>query len=276
MKTILTLCLLFKTINVLAFVSYYPQSTLKKFDNPNISEKELREELYNLSAKIHIVVEGKNDTLAEACPLNQRCLSQRLDLSYLEARKIMFGDLFLQSKGNGKYTLKDVYCNKSIDQTQGVGPDKIPNSSLINCEHTWPQSKFNPKYPAELQKTDLHHLFPSDMRANSTRNNHPFAEVSGRPTNSSCTDSQIGFSLSSPEITSFEPPLEHKGNVARAIYYFSIRYKMPIAETEAEYLRVWNTQDPVDEAEIVRNDKIMNVQGNRNPFVDYPDLINLL
>jgi hypothetical protein len=276
MKTIITLCLFFKTINVFAFVSYYPQSTLKKFDDPAISVKELREELYNLSAKIHVVVEGKSDTLAEACPQNKKCQGQRLDLSYLEARKIMFGDLFLQSKGNGKYTLKDVYCNKSFDQTQGVGPEKIPNSNVLNCEHTWPQSKFNPKYPAELQKTDLHHLFPSDMRANSTRNNHPFADVDGVPTNSSCTDSLIGVSLSSPDIVSFEPPRQHKGNVARAIYYFSIRYKMPIAESEAEYLRVWNAEDPVDAAEIVRNDKIMNVQGNRNPFVDYPNLINLL
>jgi deoxyribonuclease-1 len=276
MKTILTLCLLFKTVNVFAFVSYYPQSTLKKFNNPDLSANELREELYNLSAKIHVVVEGKNDTLAEVCPRNQKCLSQRLDLTYSEARKIMFGELFLQSKGNGKYLLKDVYCNKNFDQNQGVGPNSIPNSNVLNCEHTWPQSKFNPKYPAELQKTDLHHLFPSDMRANSTRNNHPFADVSGRPTNSTCTDSQIGTSLTAPEITAFEPPAEHKGNVARAIYYFSIRYKMPIAETEAEHLRVWNVQDPVDADEIERNDKIMDIQGNRNPFVDYPNLINLL
>lgn len=276
MKKIITLCLFLSTLDVYASLTYYPQDVLKKFNDPNISPQELREILYNTTAKIHVLRPGKQDTLADTCPASAKCVSQRQDLSYTEARQIMFGELFLEDKGNGHYSLKDVYCNKEFNQSQGVGPGSIPDSNVINCEHTWPQSKFSTKFPANLQKTDLHHLFPVDMRANSTRNNHPFAEVDGKPTNSTCRDSQIGKALSDPNVISFEPPAEHKGNVARAIYYFSIRYKMEIPKSEAVYLKTWNAEDPVDDDETHRNERIMELQGNRNPFVDYPGLVNLL
>jgi deoxyribonuclease I len=276
MKTLFVLSLLFQTITAFADSNYYPQSSLKIITNPNTPSEKIRQELFNLTSKVHIKNPGKSDTLAEVCPSERTCQTQRLDISYEEARKIMFGDLFLVVKGRNKYALTDVYCNKVIDQTQGVGPDKIPNATVVNCEHTWPQSKFTDKFPLSVQKTDLHHLFPVDMKANSTRNNHPFAEVDGKPTNSTCTDSYIGTSQSEPDLVSFEPPKEHKGNVARAMFYFSIRYKMPISASEAEYLRKWNAEDPVDEAESLRNDKIMNIQGNRNPFVDYPEIIDQL
>lgn len=197
------------------------------------------------------------------------------ELNYTQARKIMFGDLFLEKKGDNKFIVKDVYCNKNIDETAGVGPDRIPNPEILNCEHTWPQSKFSKKFPSELQKSDLHHLFPSDMKANSTRNNYPFAEVNGRPTHATCQDSAIGNSLEGG-VYSFEPPLEHRGNVARAMVYFSVRYEMPIDDVQKKYFVKWNLEDPVDQEEIIRQEKIMAIQGNRNPFIDHPELLQRL
>ena len=64
--------------------------------------------------------------------------------------------------------------------------------------------------------------------------------------------------------------------MSRALYYFSTRYKMPIDATQAKYLKIWNEEDPVDEAELQRNNAIMKEQGNRNPFIDYPGLISRL
>ncbi len=36
----------------------------------------------------------------------------------------------------------------------------------------------------------------------------------------------------------------------------------------------WNNAVPVDEFEIQRNNRIYEYQGNRNPFIDYPELAN--
>ena len=276
MKTMLTLCLLFATVKVFADQSYYPISTLEIFHNTNTPSDELKHAIFDLSEKIHVIHVSENDVLADVCPLSSRCYSQKINFTYEEARKIMFGELFLEKFGQEKYSITDVYCNIHVDETKGVGPGRIPNPNYLNCEHTWPQSKFSKKFPSELQKTDLHHIFPSDMRANSTRNNFPFGDVvRGQVTHSQCLDSKIG---ESSELGSrvFEPPHEHKGNVARAIFYFSTRYKMPIDKSEAKYLKIWNEEDPVDAAEIKRNDRIMELQGNRNPFIDYPELINRL
>ena len=198
--------------------------------------------------------------------------NQITTINYDQARKIMFGKLFLQTKSNGAPYIQDVYCNREFNKNHGVGANKIPNPKFLNCEHTWPQSKFNKNMPLEVQKADLHHLFPSDMKANSTRNNHPFAEVTGKETHDECSDSKIGYEAQT-DLKSFEPPTEHKGNVARAMYYFSTRYKMSIDSMQASYLKKWNQEDPVDAEEISRNDRIMEIQGNRNPFIDFPDLM---
>jgi endonuclease I len=40
------------------------------------------------------------------------------------------------------------------------------------------------------------------------------------------------------------------------------------------FLKKWNEQDPVDDAEMERNNAIEKLQGNRNPFIDYPELAN--
>ena len=271
----LMLFLVFHALSVTASVTYYPDSTLEKFSSDKTTPEEIRVELFNLSAKIHIVHLDRNDTLADSCPNKERCVTQKTNLTYEEARKIMFGELFLENHGNGKYSIKDAYCNIKIDERNGAGPGKIPNPQVMNCEHTWPQSKFSKNFPAELQKTDLHHLFPVDMKANSTRGNNPFADVVGKITHANCQDSKIGNAIET-NIRSFEPPIEHKGNVARAIYYFSTRYKMDIDATQAKYLKIWNEEDPVDQEELERNEKIMKMQGNRNPFVDFPELVNRL
>ena len=41
-----------------------------------------------------------------------------------------------------------------------------------------------------------------------------------------------------------------------------------IAQSQ-QILLEWNKLDPVSELEIVRNDKVEKIQGNRNPFIDY-------
>jgi deoxyribonuclease I len=70
----------------------------------------------------------------------------------------------------------------------------------------------------------------------------------------------------------FEPPEEHKGNVARAMFYFSSEYNKHIDPAEEAVLREWNKLDAVDAAEIERNRRISAVQGNENQFVLHSEL----
>ena len=157
-----------------------------------------------------------------------------------------------------------------------MGPGNVPDQNQLNCEHTWPQSKFSKAFPTELQKSDMHHLFPTDSKANSTRGNFDFADVSYNENLRDCTSSKSGPSVTSGGHTYFEPPTSHKGNVARAIFYFSIRYKMPVDPTQEEFLKRWNQLDPIDDQEVARNSAIEKLQGNRNPFIDHPEYIDAI
>lgn len=194
-------------------------------------------------------------------------------VGYNQAKKILFGQLYLEKNSVG-YFVKDVYCD--IEYTKGIGPGNLPDQSELNTEHTWPQSKFTHGFPNELQKSDLHHLFPTDSKANSTRGNFAFAEVTENQNLKNCSASKSGPSTTSGGHTFFEPPLSHKGNVARALFYFSVRYKMPIDKDQEEFLRRWNDLDPVDDQEIARNNAIEKLQGNRNPFIDHNEYVDAI
>lgn len=215
---------------------------------------------------------GKLDELLPSCT-GADCY-RHTSIGYNRARTFLFGKFYLVKNGS-EYGVREVYCSRvySAHEFKGTkpAPDTIPDATVMNAEHTWPQSKFTRKYSAEMQKSDVHHLFPSDSQLNSSRSSLPFGDVSSSDKPLNCSESRLG-SGSRGENTVFEPPTEHKGNVARALFYFSIRYETPIDADEEAALRSWDKADPVDADERRRNDEIFKLQGNRNPFVDYPEL----
>lgn len=200
-----------------------------------------------------------------------RILSKKhLSVGYKSARKILFGELYLQNDGRGKF-VEDVYCGKKFYFRQVEDVSNMGNE--VNIEHTWPQSKFNPRYNKDMQKSDLHHLYPTDSDANNRRANFHFGNVSDREDQLNvheCDESRLG-SRNGQMI--FTPPSEHKGNVARSLFYFAVRYEMEIPAHEEAILRDWHKQDPVDEEERERHEVIVRYQKVRNPFVDYPELV---
>ncbi len=198
--------------------------------------------------------------------------STHRSFSYKEARRKLFNELHLEKDDHGYYVV-GVYCLDKNYPFNGEHPgNRLPDASILNTEHTWPQSKFSSAFPKETQKTDLHHLFPTRSRINSERGNYPFAEVN-RERNLSCDGPESGSPASGGNGTYFEPPESHKGNVARAMFYFSVRYKMPIDSIQEGYFRQWNKEDPVDQAEKDRHEKVAALQKNRNPFIDDPSLV---
>lgn len=221
----------------------------------------------------HVAQANTSDLLVDSCTGQRNCYAHT-SIGYDAARVFLMGNYYLVKDGNG-YGVQDVYCDKTRSAAdfpgKGPAPNTVPDNTVINVEHTWPQSHFTRKFRGEMQKSDLHHLFPTDSQINAIRGNNMFGEVVKDLKQLKCPASRYGIGTGGNKQV-FEPPNDHKGNVARALFYFSMRYDVGISHLEEGILRKWNNEDPVDDEEIRRNHEIFKVQGNRNPFVDFPDL----
>jgi endonuclease I len=168
------------------------------------------------------------------------------------------------------YTFSD-----QCGQYQGEG-------ECFNREHLWPSNWFGGGSP---MKSDLFHLVPTDGYVNNMRGSYAFGivgEARWTSTNGSLRgiSRQCGFAR-----TVFEPIDAYKGDIARALLYFSVRYRHEGAAFDSSYattgahlepwaeelLMAWHIQDPVDEKETDRNEAVFSIQGNRNPFIDHPE-----
>ena len=143
--------------------------------------------------------------------------------------------------------------------------------SIVNAEHIWPRAFSGGALP---MASALHQLAATFETPNGRRANLRFAVVSD-PVYSTRSGSKLGKE-------GFEPADPVKGNVARAVMYFVVRYYDKSIRNGVDYRdfwadRVpmfleWNRRDPPDAAERRRNDLVESFQGNRNPFIDDPSL----
>ncbi|MCB0737181.1 MAG: endonuclease [Bacteroidetes bacterium] len=174
---------------------------------------------------------------------------------YNGARDEMYADI---DNVSGK--VECVYTGRTATFNSRTGA----NNNSFNCEHTWPQSLFSSNEP---MKSDIHHLFSTDANANSQRGNLPFGQVSG-----SGSWNEGGSKKSS---SVFEPRDAHKGDCARAMMYFVIRYGDygNFFAQQEQILRSWHQSFPPTTKSEKRNNDIYGLQKNRNPFVDYPQLV---
>lgn len=218
----------------------------------------------------HTSNKGAMDTVPSTCDTASTSCYQHRSIGYSSARKVLMGQLHLENN-SGQYSVKDVYCEKVFTGSNSVGPGRVPPSSKLNTEHTWPQSRFNGSMGKDIQKSDLHHLFPTDSEMNSARSSFNFGDVDVPHKALKCPTVKFGNARGSSAAI-FEPPVAHKGNVARALFYFSVRYRLAIDPKEEAFLRAWHRLDPVDTDERERNEAIFKVQNNRNPFIDHPEL----
>jgi hypothetical protein len=198
--------------------------------------------------------------------------------SYNSARDAMYGTI---DNKNGQ--IIGVYTGFTITaNTRGDAFDKG-----INTEHTWPQGLFDKDEP---MRGDIHHLFPTRIEANSARSNFPFDEIPDNQTNkwfylenesSTIPSSNIDLYSELDSGSRFEPREDHKGNVARSIFYFWTMYqdRAKVSDDASffngmkDVLLQWHDLDPVDESEVNRSIAIEDVQGNRNPFVHDSTLV---
>lgn len=173
------------------------------------------------------------------------------------------------------------YTGDSHPKTDfGGDPDQY------NREHVW--AKSHGGFGNDLGPgTDLHHIRPTDVSVNGARGNLDFGEGGNTVYDGSTPTDNLIING-----TSFEPRDEVKGDVARMLFYMAVRYEgddyldlelsrdtvtgsIPFIG-DLDILLQWHIEDPVDDFEMNRNDVIYSYQGNRNPFIDHPELVELI
>jgi len=164
-------------------------------------------------------------------------------------------------------------------------------TSQWNREHTWSKSHGN-FGDSPIAGTDLHHLRPCDVTVNSAKGNKDFDNGGTPYTDASPYTGYSGVTGCNTDTDSWEPRSVEKGDIARMILYMAIRYEgtdtsynLEMQDTtpttgpfygKLSTLLQWHVQDPPDSWERRRNNRIHERQGNRNPFVDHPEFVNML
>ena len=167
-----------------------------------------------------------------------------------------------------------LYTGRSVDAEQ-----EFNGGSGWNREHVWAKSHgdFDTNPP---EGTDAHHLRPTDISVNTDRGNLDFDN--GGAQHSEATECYY-------DEDSWEPRDAVKGDVARMMFYMTVRYEGDNGETDLELvdytgtsgpifgklttLLAWHQEDPVDDFERNRNEVIYSYQNNRNPFIDHPEYV---
>lgn len=182
------------------------------------------------------------------------------------------------------------YSKQSLPKSATVAGEGGGNG--WNREHVWAKSHGFPK-PNMPAYTDIHHLRACEADINSLRGDAVFADLKkqGQPVKNAAGN----YVDTAREI--WEPRDDIKGDIARIFFYMDTRYQGKTAQ-EPDLIIVedlpagtkngvdadgngyfgkysdlikWNKMDPVDDAERARNEKVFEIQNNRNPFIDHPE-----
>lgn len=190
---------------------------------------------------------------------------------------------------NNSNNIIEIYTGWSVPKSNYGG-----GVSQWNREHTWSKSHgdFGESRPAG---TDLHHMRPCDATVNSAKGNKDFDEGGSEYIDASPYSGYSGATGNYTTSSTWEPRDEDKGDVARMIMYMAVRYEGTDTSFDLEIvdynnsspsgqpyygklstLLAWHEEDPVDTREMQRNARSYERQGNRNPFIDYPQFAQFL
>lgn len=176
-----------------------------------------------------------------------------------------------------------IYRQVLVDATLRGTPD------TWNREHLWPRSRGLEESGPD--NTDVHALRPADWNVNSVRQNLFFGDCQDECTRRPADEEAAEDTARNSDM--FLPPASVRGDIARALFYMERRYSS-FDESNTEVLELtdcpdtegvsyqmaylsdllrWHEEDPPDNEERLRNARVCSRwQGNRNPFVDYPEL----
>ena len=196
--------------------------------------------------------------------------------------------------------IKDYYSSLSRytikDKDSGSGSKE---GDKFNREHSIPKSWWGGTTASGTQGADPFIVIPADKYVNNKRSSYPLGKVAqveyssyGGYSKLGKADSSYGYSG-----TVFEPNDDVKGDLARIVFYSIVKYESSYQWTKGagsvifsgnknknfgltdyavKLFTKWNEMDPPDEFEISMNNKLYEIQGNKNPFIDHPEYVNVI
>jgi len=172
-------------------------------------------------------------------------------------------------------------------------PFYAPSFRGLNREHSFPKSWWGGNTSVSAY-VDLNHLYPSEMNANTAKSNYPLGEVDMSKASFDNGVCYVGPGLRGQgggAAKVFEPNDEYKGDFARTYFYMVTCYQdltwkytymleqntyPTLSPWAVSLLMKWHREDPVSQKELDRNEAVYDIQGNRNPFIDMPELAEYL
>lgn len=211
--------------------------------------------------------------------------------------KLISSNMKAYSYGSGTYatwwcfyiTDRDVANNTVVDRySQGTFyfGERGKSVSGMNIEHSFPKSWWGSSTSVNAYK-DLYNLMPCESGINNTKQNYSMGVVATGDKGNGFT--KVGKDASGTWV--WEPADKWKGVFARGYMYMATAYQnltwsgsaalaslvngdYPTLQPWASTLYIkWAKEHPIREEETTRNQTVSNLQGNRNPYVDFPNLM---
>ena len=204
---------------------------------------------------------------------------------------------FLKSDGY----IKDYYSSYSrfTDKDRDKGSGGAKEGEKYNREHSIPKSWWGGSTATGSQGADPFIVIPADKFVNNRRSSYPLGKVA-RPKFESYdgysklgeADTKYGYSG-----TVFEPNDDVKGDLARIVFYSIVKYESSykwtsgggsviysgdknknfgLTDYAVKLFTEWNKMDPPDQWEISVNNALDKLQGNKNPFIEHPEYVDMI
>lgn len=185
-----------------------------------------------------------------------------------EIKQINGKEKTLIIKNNNFYTPRKPFTRK--------GKENI-RTSRVEWEHVVPAENFGRNLSCwkeggrkgckndsafNKMESDMHNLVPSIGEPNADRSNYKYGYDSPKIGMYGACNFEVDFKNRRAFVRD-----EIKGDIARAYFYMSDKYNLPLSEQEKKMFSVWNKLDSISEWEKIKNKRIEKLQGNSNIFI---------
>lgn len=213
---------------------------------------------------------------------------------YSQFDETIIADFFEQDTVIGGNTQHYVECQYSGEKRLYTGTFAfVSPAPQYNREHRAPFTWINFEninrndFETIDEGCDVHALELTNGAVNSARSNYPFGNVDGNPWNDSYLMFKKGRDTNNNIVA--EPRPDRKGDIARAVMYMMLAYNgqygqnwgmdnllSEAASQDMQVLVDWHFADLPDDFEKTRHSYVYEKQGNRNPLIDFPELVNCI